>query len=141
MTTFCKARRNCFRICERMGLKYKFEFYHDDERNYAIKRGGFGTKGNTFGARCLTNYEKDGYIHVQPFMITRSYVWIVCPYCGLVHAHGTYRDESASGTDPGFRVPHCADFNEKKSYYIDAPTPEAWQRFWSNCKEWETDDE
>lgn len=48
------------------------------------------------------SYQKDGYWHIYPIALSRSQVYIVCPYCGEIHAHGNDK-----GGYEGFRVPHC----------------------------------
>jgi hypothetical protein len=45
-------------------------------------------------------------------------VWIVCPYCGQIHAHGCGRGKP--GSPDGFRRPHCKDIGDqlKPDYVI-----------------------
>jgi hypothetical protein len=40
---------------------------------------------------------------VFPFALDSWHVFIVCPYCGEIHAHG-----NANGEYEGVRVSHCA---------------------------------
>jgi len=51
---------------------------------------------------------------VYPFALDDIHVYIVCPYCGEIHAHG-----SAKGDYEGMRVSHCHT-PYHANYYIKA---------------------
>lgn len=46
----------------------------------------------------------EGFWHIYPIATDRAHVYIVCPYCGEIHIHG-----SGGGNYEGHRVEHCKD--------------------------------
>ena len=52
---------------------------------------------------------------VYPLATTPTNVYIVCPYCKMIHIHG-----NKAGDYEGFRRPHCKDFGgNNPDYYIE----------------------
>ena len=52
---------------------------------------------------------------VYPLATTPTNVYIVCPYCKMIHIHG-----NRVGDYEGFRCPHCKDFGgSNPDYYIE----------------------
>lgn len=63
-----------------------------------------------------TTTDADGHPHITPFYVGAVNLFIVCPYCGEVHTHGS----GGAGFDyTGFRTPHCARIVGKPQYMIE----------------------
>lgn len=60
--------------------------------------------------------EIEGRWHIQPIALSRTHVFIVCPYCHEIHLHG-----NANGFYEGVRVPHCNMDNLRNNYKIIRP--------------------
>lgn len=58
------------------------------------------------------SYQEGGVWYVYPIALTNSQVFVVCPYCGEIHAHG-----NSNGYYEGSRVPHCNNPG-KGDYFI-----------------------
>ena len=67
--------------------------------------------------------DDEGFWHVYPIGFATQVVYIVCPYCGMIHTHG------ADGNDyEGHRIEHCVTSalkygtilkHERNGYIID----------------------
>ena len=54
------------------------------------------------------------YWELSPIATSPKHVYIVCPYCKMIHLHG-----NKAGDYEGFRRPHCKDFGgNNPDYYI-----------------------
>ena len=75
------------------------------------------TKGEHFDYWFYTDsrsYLLDGMWHVPPVAVDNIHVYVVCPFCGLIHTHGNTDDGYT-----GHRVAHCPPefFNESSKGY------------------------
>lgn len=71
-------------------------------------------KGKIFLYKDTRTKVIDGVPHIKPIGVDQNQIYIVCPYCGEFHQHGT-----ADGEYAGSLVPHCVDSRNRENYYLE----------------------
>lgn len=72
-------------------------------------------KGKVFQYKDTRTKIIDGVPHICPVGVDQIHVYIICPYCGSFHQHGSSGGEKYEGG----RVSHCMGPGNVKNYYIE----------------------